>query len=130
MQTVLKKRGNGQVLAPERKAAESGAMSDEQYEFLMAIEEWKRENSRGFPTWTEVLEVVKSLGYRKREKAEEIVIPDNYPQIIRAQRRRLGITQVFYAQRLRIRPETVSRWENGKEKPSPEKWRYITSFLM
>jgi hypothetical protein len=40
-------------------------MSDEQYEFLMAIDEYKRKNSRPFPTWTEVFEVIKALGYRK-----------------------------------------------------------------
>jgi hypothetical protein len=40
-------------------------MSPEQFEFLMAIDEYKRENSRPFPTWTEVLDVVKALGYRK-----------------------------------------------------------------
>ena len=40
-------------------------MSDEQFEFLMAIEEYKKANSKPFPTWTEVLEVMKALGYRK-----------------------------------------------------------------
>jgi hypothetical protein len=40
-------------------------MSDEQFEFLMAINEYKKKNSRPFPTWTEVLEVMKALGYRK-----------------------------------------------------------------
>jgi hypothetical protein len=40
-------------------------MSDEQFEFLMAIDEYKRRNARPFPTWTEVLEVMKALGYRK-----------------------------------------------------------------
>ena len=40
-------------------------MSDEQFEFLMAIEEYKRANTRPFPTWTEILEVIKALGYRK-----------------------------------------------------------------
>ncbi len=40
-------------------------MSDEQFEFLMAIEEYKKANSKPFPTWTEVLEVIKALGYRK-----------------------------------------------------------------
>jgi hypothetical protein len=49
----------------ERKAAEEGQMSDEQFEFLMAIDEYKRKNSRPYPTWTEVLEVIKALGYRK-----------------------------------------------------------------
>ena len=38
---------------------------DEQFAFLMAIDEYKRKNTRPFPTWTEVLEVIKALGYRK-----------------------------------------------------------------
>jgi hypothetical protein len=40
-------------------------MTDEQFEFLMAIDQYKRVNARPFPTWTEVLEVIKALGYRK-----------------------------------------------------------------
>jgi hypothetical protein len=40
-------------------------MTDEQFEFLMAIDQYKRANQRPFPTWTEVLEVIKALGYRK-----------------------------------------------------------------
>jgi hypothetical protein len=31
----------------------------------MAIDEYKKTNARPFPTWTEVLEVIKALGYRK-----------------------------------------------------------------
>jgi hypothetical protein len=31
----------------------------------MAIDRYKRKNARPFPTWTEVLEVIKALGYRK-----------------------------------------------------------------
>jgi hypothetical protein len=31
----------------------------------MAIDEYKRRNARPFPTWTEVLEVIKALGYRR-----------------------------------------------------------------
>jgi hypothetical protein len=33
-------------------------MSEEQFDFLMAIEQYKEYNSRPFPTWTEVLEVI------------------------------------------------------------------------
>ena len=40
-------------------------MTDEQFEFLMAIDQYKRANQRPFPTWTEVLEVIRALGYRK-----------------------------------------------------------------
>jgi hypothetical protein len=58
-------RGPGRRRSDERKAAEEGQMSDEQFEFVMAIDEYKRANTRPFPTWTEILEVIKALGYRK-----------------------------------------------------------------
>ena len=60
-----RRRGPGRRLTDERKSAEEGQMSDEQFEFLMAIDEYKRKNTRPFPTWTEVLEVIKALGYRR-----------------------------------------------------------------
>lgn len=60
-----RRRGPGRRLSDERKSAEEGQLSDEQFEFLMAIDEYKRKNTRPFPTWTEVLEVIKALGYRK-----------------------------------------------------------------
>lgn len=40
-------------------------MNEEQLEFLKAMDEYKRVNSRSFPTWTEVLDVILYLGYRK-----------------------------------------------------------------
>ena len=42
-------------------------MTPEQFEFIMAIETYKKVNKRLFPTWTEVLEVIQQLGYRKVE---------------------------------------------------------------
>jgi len=60
-----RRRGPGRRLGDDRKSAEEGNMSDEQFEFLMAIDEYKKKNSRPFPTWTEVLEVIKAIGYRK-----------------------------------------------------------------
>jgi hypothetical protein len=60
-----RRRGPGRRRSDTRKAAEEGQMSDEQFQFLMAIEEYKKKNTRPFPTWTEVLEVIKALGYRK-----------------------------------------------------------------
>jgi hypothetical protein len=59
------RRGPGRRRSDARKSAEEGNMSDEQFEFLMAIDEYRKKNSRPFPTWTEVLEVIKTLGYRK-----------------------------------------------------------------
>jgi len=38
-------------------------------EFLGAIQEYKRTSGRMFPTWSEVLEVVRDLGYAKAEAA-------------------------------------------------------------
>jgi hypothetical protein len=58
-------RGPGKRRSEDRKAAEEGQMSDEQFEFLMAIQEYKRVNAKPFPSWTEVLELIKALGYRK-----------------------------------------------------------------
>jgi hypothetical protein len=82
-----RRRGPGRRLTNDRKSAEEGQMSDEQFEFLMAIDEYKKQNARPFPTWTEVLEVIKALGYRrvaepqslektkKESKEEEIQVP-------------------------------------------------------
>lgn len=60
-----RRRGPGHRRTPERRAAEEGEMNDEQFEFLMAIDQYKKANQRPFPSWTEVLEVMKALGYRK-----------------------------------------------------------------
>ncbi len=60
-----RRRGPGRRLTDERKAAEQGQMSDEQFEFILAIDEYKQQNATRFPTWTEVFEVIKALGYRK-----------------------------------------------------------------
>ena len=40
-------------------------MNDEQFEFLMAINEYKKANKVPFPSFTEILEIAKALGYRK-----------------------------------------------------------------
>ena len=70
-----RRRGPGRRRSDDRKSAEEGQMSDEQFEFLMAIDEYKRANTRPFPTWTEVLEVVKALGYRKVAEPEALAEP-------------------------------------------------------
>jgi len=40
-------------------------MSDELLEFVMAVDDYKRVNNKPFPTWSEVFELVKYLGYRR-----------------------------------------------------------------
>jgi hypothetical protein len=37
----------------------------DEMDFMKAMDRYKRENRRPFPTWSEVLEVLRSLGYRK-----------------------------------------------------------------
>ncbi len=39
--------------------------TDDESEFMKAMDRYKRENRRPFPTWSEVLEVLRALGYRK-----------------------------------------------------------------
>ncbi len=43
--------------SPDRSQAE--------FEFSMAVQNYKRQSGRLFPTWSEVLEVATSLGYTK-----------------------------------------------------------------
>ncbi len=75
-----RRRGPGVRLSDTRKAAEEGQMSEEQFEFLMAIDEYKRKNSRPFPTWTEVLEVIKALGYRRVAEPQKLDKAQDQPQ--------------------------------------------------
>jgi hypothetical protein len=43
--------------------------------FMKAMDAYKRSNRRPFPTWSEVLEVLQALGYRK--VAEPTILPGN-----------------------------------------------------
>jgi len=60
-----RRRGPGRRRTDFVKSAEEGQMSPEQFLFIMAIDAYKRVNNKPFPTWTEVLEVIRKLGYRK-----------------------------------------------------------------
>lgn len=46
--------------------------TDEEVDFMKAIDDYKRRSGRQFPTWSEVLEVVQALGYRKVAEQREI----------------------------------------------------------
>ena len=68
--------GEERRVAPERRVkverrrqidpttCERDYQTDE-IEFMRAMDEYKRRSGRMFPTWSEVLEVVKSLGYQR-----------------------------------------------------------------
>lgn len=40
----------------------------DEIEFMRAMDDYKRRSGRQFPTWSEVLEVVRSLGYSRPER--------------------------------------------------------------
>jgi len=65
-----RRRGAGRRLSDFQKSAEEGEMNQEQFMFLMAIDAFKKGNARQFPTWTDVLEVIRLLGYRKTMGSE------------------------------------------------------------
>jgi len=67
-----RRRGPGRRRSDERRSAEEGEMTAEQFEFIMAIDEYKRINKRPFPTWTEVLDVIQAIGYRKVAEPQDI----------------------------------------------------------
>ncbi len=46
----------------------SSTLSQDELEFVRAIEDFKKENSKTFLSWSEVLRIFKDLGYRKSEQ--------------------------------------------------------------
>lgn len=51
---------------PQRNASpRPDEMSPDVLEFITAIDEYKRANRRPFPSWSEVLEILKTLGYSR-----------------------------------------------------------------
>jgi len=65
-----RRRGPGRRRTDFLRAAEEGEMTAEQMLFVQAIDAFKRVNGKTFPTWTDVLEVVRKLGYRKTMTSE------------------------------------------------------------
>ena len=63
-------RGPGRRRPEFNRAAEEGEFNGEQFMFVAAIDAFKRANNKSFPTWTEVLEVIRRLGYRKTAACE------------------------------------------------------------
>lgn len=47
--------------------------SNEEIDFMKAMDQYKRDNRRPFPTWSEVLEVLRAMGYRR--VADPTVMP-------------------------------------------------------
>ena len=47
--------------------------SQDEIDFMRAMDEYKRKSNRQFPTWSEVLEVLRAMGYRKVAEPTEIL---------------------------------------------------------
>ena len=62
-----RRRGPGRRRGEVRRAAEEGEITGELWEFVNAIDEYKRINDRPFPSWSEIFEIIHYLGYRKVE---------------------------------------------------------------
>ncbi|MBT4865126.1 MAG: hypothetical protein HON53_08415 [Planctomycetaceae bacterium] len=46
--------------------------SDDEIEFMKEMDDYKRRSGRQFPTWSEVLEVLRSMGYRQVAEPAEL----------------------------------------------------------
>ena len=53
------------VKEPDRSAPPMAEVDTDVLEFIAAIDRFKQEHGRPFPNWSEVLMVVKQLGYRR-----------------------------------------------------------------
>lgn len=89
-----RRRGPGRRLSDYTRAAEEGELNPEQFLFLMAIEGFKKANNKVYPSWTDVLEVVRLLGYRKTlpseiklRNAEDWQEPADAPAAVRPKRK-------------------------------------------
>ena len=65
-----RRRGPGRRRTDFMRAADEGEMTQEQFNFIMVIDAFKRVNGLTFPTWTDVLEIIRKLGYRKTLDSE------------------------------------------------------------
>lgn len=50
---------------PDGLTEDGSQFTADEVEFMMAMDRYKREHRRPYPTWKEVYDVFKSLGYRK-----------------------------------------------------------------
>jgi len=77
---VQDRRGGTRPPLPERRRQVDPTTCERDYNddeimFMKAMDQYKRDNRRPFPTWSEVLEVLRALGYRK--VAEATALPGN-----------------------------------------------------
>ncbi len=52
---------------PAERRINEYPLTDEELEFINAVDHYKKTYNKPFPTWSEILHIVKSLGYEKRD---------------------------------------------------------------
>jgi hypothetical protein len=62
---AVKKTTKASTPSKRKSPINPDAMSADVIEFITAIDDYKRLNQRPFPNWSEILEVVKALGYSR-----------------------------------------------------------------
>ena len=53
------------VAEPERSSPPLAEIDADALEFIAAIDRFKKENGRPFPSWSEILLIVRQLGYKR-----------------------------------------------------------------
>ena len=89
--------------------------TDDEMEFMNAMQRYKEISGKSFPTYREVIRVVVGLGYRR-----EVVEPD--PDLMRRLRRRTGADRRIDRRCLRRNEAMAKRplpWPRPKEPPAP-----------
>lgn len=56
--------------------------SEEEIEFMRAMDTYRRTSGRMFPTCSEILEVLRALGYQKSEASETADLPFESPTLV------------------------------------------------
>ncbi len=57
--------GLDDIASPERSAPALAEVNAEVLEFIEAVDRFKKQHGRPFPSWSEVLLIVRQLGYRR-----------------------------------------------------------------
>jgi hypothetical protein len=60
------RKPTGKSARTERVSQFTTPVDDETMAFIQAIERFKSDHGRSFPTWTDVLKVLKELGYERK----------------------------------------------------------------
>jgi hypothetical protein len=89
------KTSSSTVGQAERRKVVRRELAREEIEFLEAMDRYQREKGRPFPTWSEALGVLRSLGYRKAAAASGPGVEgDHWKQVcaeLKAERDRLQL---------------------------------------